>query len=196
MPPCSRTGCRRASAQLRMPRTATIGKPRRGKAGRASAAWRAKAGSWIRCSGHQSAISRRDAPESCKSLPPQRKGVGNAGCPVHPQPRVRSGSIECTRVFTAVAPEITRHPRTQWFTAYVVISPAIGLCCHRRSRELASANLTPASRRQDHTILPSASGALVRSAISGHRIQPRVRDDRDTPLSGVDGGGCKVICYF
>ena len=23
--------------------------------------------------------------------------------------------LECTRVFTAVAPEITRHPRTQWF---------------------------------------------------------------------------------
>src|SRR5674476_1420300 len=44
-----------------------------------------------------------------------KEGVGNAGCPVHPQPRVRSGSAECTRVFTAVAPEITRHPRTQWF---------------------------------------------------------------------------------
>ena len=25
------------------------------------------------------------------------------------------GSSRCTRVFTAVAPEITRHPRTQWF---------------------------------------------------------------------------------
>ena len=36
------------------------------------------------------------------------------------------GSSKCTRVFTAVAPEITRHPRTQWFTAYFVLSPAIG----------------------------------------------------------------------
>jgi hypothetical protein len=42
------------------------------------------------------------------------------------------GSSNCTRVFTAVAPEITRHPRTQWFTAYIVLSPAIGLSCHRR----------------------------------------------------------------
>ena len=42
------------------------------------------------------------------------------------------GSSKCTRVFTAVAPEITRHPRTQWFTAYSVLSPAIGLSCHRR----------------------------------------------------------------
>jgi len=24
-------------------------------------------------------------------------------------------SSRCTRVFTAVAPKITRHPRTQWF---------------------------------------------------------------------------------
>jgi hypothetical protein len=44
------------------------------------------------------------------------------------------GSSKCTRVFTAVAPEITRHPRTQWFTAYFVLSPAIGLSCHRRLR--------------------------------------------------------------
>jgi hypothetical protein len=31
------------------------------------------------------------------------------------------GSSKCTRVFTAVAPEITRHPHTQWFTAYFVL---------------------------------------------------------------------------
>jgi hypothetical protein len=43
-------------------------------------------------------------------------------------------------------------------------------------------NLTPASGCQDHTTSPSASSALVRSAIRVHRIPPRVRDDRDTPL--------------
>src|SRR5216683_210940 len=31
-----------------------------------------------------------------------KEGVGNAGCPLHPQPRVRS--VESTRVFTTVAP--------------------------------------------------------------------------------------------
>jgi hypothetical protein len=35
---------------------------------------------------------------------------------------------------------------------------------------------------QAHTTLPSASGALVCSAISVHRIPPHVRDDRETPL--------------
>ncbi len=63
-----------------------------------------------------------------------------------------------------------------------------------------AANLTPASRRQDHTTSPSAGSAVVlhaanrsrraiRPALASHaqhccvhRIPPRVRDDRDTPL--------------
>src|SRR5215217_4638014 len=40
-------------------------------------------------------------------------------------------------------------------TGSFVISPVIGLVCHRRLR-FVSANLTPASRRQDHTTSPSA----------------------------------------
>jgi hypothetical protein len=30
---------------------------------------------------------------------------------------------KCARVFTAVAPEITRHSRTRWFTVYFALSP-------------------------------------------------------------------------
>ena len=62
-------------------------------------------------------------------------------------------------------------------------------------------DLTPASRRQDHTTSPSASSAVVlhaanrsrraiRPALASHaqhccvhRTPPRVRDDHDTPLS-------------
>jgi hypothetical protein len=36
---------------------------------------------------YDSAISRRDAPELCVN-PSPKEGVGNAGCPLHPQPRV------------------------------------------------------------------------------------------------------------
>src|SRR6202790_5641550 len=50
------------------------------------------------------------------------------------------------------------------------------------ARGVASTNLTPASGCQDHTTSPSASGTLVRSAIRVHRIPPRARDDRETPL--------------
>jgi hypothetical protein len=53
---------------------------------------------------------------------------------------------------------------------------------------IASAGLTPASGRQDHTTSPSASSALVSGALSVHRIPPYVRDDRETPLC-VGGTG-------
>ena len=73
-------------------------------------------------------------------------------------------------------------------TVYFVLSPVTGLFCHRRSAELLLANLTPASRRQDHTTSPSASAPFVKSAIRVHRIPPHVRDDRETPLCvGRDG---------
>jgi hypothetical protein len=70
-------------------------------------------------------------------------------------------------------------------------------------------DLTPASRRQDHTTSPSAHALFVDRALGsltgdppcnplarqrcrGHRILPRVRDDRDTPLSvGQDGAAYK-----
>jgi hypothetical protein len=71
---------------------------------------------------------------------------------------------------------------TQWFTAYAVLSLAIGLSCHHRLRKLPLTNLTPASRRQDHTSSPSASAPFVIGTVSVHRIPPRVRDDREPPL--------------
>ena len=111
-----------------------------------------------------------------------QEGVGNVGRPVHPQPRVRILVVSMhTSIHSEVA-GITRHSRTQWFTAYFVLSPAIGLVCHRRLRKLPSANLTPASRRQDHTTSPSALVPFVIGTSSVHRIPSRVRDDREPPL--------------
>jgi hypothetical protein len=79
-----------------------------------------------------------------------------------------------------------------------------------------SADLTPASRRQDHTTSPSAKASLVRarSAIAHgfnrirpaipsrarryrvHRIPPRVRDDREPPLCGTgrESSRCDLGC--
>jgi hypothetical protein len=64
-------------------------------------------------------------------------------------------------------------------TAYVVLSPVTGLFCHRRLRikvlsapgraDKTSANLTPASGRQDHTILPSATTSLVGVLLIAHK---------------------------
>src|SRR5712691_2649161 len=61
---------------------------------------------------HTLATSPRHAPEPLKNLPP-KEGVGNAGCPLHPRPRVHLVVVERTRVNEY--PGITRRSRTQWF---------------------------------------------------------------------------------
>jgi len=88
---------------------------------------------------------------------------------MHPQPRVRFVVGVCTRVFTAEAPDTSGIPHAMVLTAYFALSPGTGLSCPRRSRD-KPATLTPASGRQDHTPLPSASSAFVSHAISVHRI--------------------------
>src|SRR5229473_7483765 len=62
-----------------------------------------------------------------------KEGVGNAGCPLHPRPRVHFVVVERTRVTTST-PESPGIPARNGFTAYVVLSPVIGLFCHRRQR--------------------------------------------------------------
>jgi hypothetical protein len=135
-------------------------------------------------------LPRRNAPGALMNLSAQ-EGVGNAGCPVHPQPRVRWGS---EKMHTSLSGRTGNHPASPHamvLTASFVISPAIGFFATVACSVL-TANLTPASRRQDHTTSPSASGALVSSTISVHRIQPRAIAIR--PSSGVDGGTRTLIC--
>jgi hypothetical protein len=98
--------------------------------------------------------SRGAVRPSCAKTFRPKEGVGNAGRPLHPRSRVHLVVVERTRVTTST-PEITRHPRTQWFTAYFVLSPAIGLFWHRRLQrsglskpgrvDMPIANLTPTS---------------------------------------------------
>ena len=66
-------------------------------------------------------------------------------------------------------------------TAYVVLSPVTGLFCHRRLADIVLSlpgwadrtpqNLTPASGRQDHTILPSAAIVARQRAIDRSRAE-------------------------
>jgi hypothetical protein len=141
---------------------------------------------------HGFALSRHDLPELCINFPP-KEGVGNAGRPVHPQPRVR---MVVTEMHTSIHSEftgITRHSRTQWFTAYTALSPEIGLSCLRRLRRLL--------RKLDASVEASGPhdfavrfGAVRYRHLHVHRIPPRVRDDREPPLKW-DGTAaiCEVI---
>jgi hypothetical protein len=54
-------------------------------------------------------------------------------------------------------------------------------------------NLAPASGRQDHTTSPFAANSVRLAHCRVHRISPRVRDDRDPPLSsGETGRACSA----
>jgi hypothetical protein len=66
-------------------------------------------------------------------------------------------------------------------TVSFVISPVIGLCCHRRrwSRLYRLDASVEASGPHDFAV---RFCAIRQRRIRVHRIPPRVRDDRDTPL--------------
>src|SRR5712691_3232419 len=143
--------------------------------------------------GCASAFSRRDAPELCVDCRPlKEEGAGKAGCALHPRSRVQTCTKKRTRAYRC-SQDIPAFP-ARWFTAYFELSPVNGFSCHRHPREvLLPANLTPAPRRQDHTTSPSARVTLVSRNFRVHRIPPRVRDDREPPLSSGETGGAKAL---
>jgi hypothetical protein len=138
---------------------------------------------------HGLAISRRDLPEVCQSFSStlQTEGAGNTGCTLHPRSREQS----CTKQ----TPTSIQVQRRQSGIPCAMVLRLIS-CSPRRSGFLVTviggvltANLTPASRRQDHTILPSASAPIVHRRIRVHRTPLRVRDvaQRPSEWNGIAG---------
>src|ERR1700687_3785618 len=121
------------------------------------------------------------------SFAPQ--GVGNPGCQLHPQPRAQS-VVKHTSVVTTGPPEHPAFPHAMVLTAYFVLSPVIGLVCHRRLRikvcprpvglAKTSADLTPASRRQDHTTWPPRAAQFVGPPLTPTEPKPALRSDLRT----------------
>ena len=90
-----------------------------------------------------------------------------------------------TSIVTTVAPETPGIPARNGFNGFLRTLPGDRAFLSPSSAQCASivANLTPASRRQDHTTSPSASPRARQS--HGSRpphLVPNVRDDRETPL--------------
>src|SRR3979409_2521252 len=103
------------------------------------------------------------------SRPLQSEGAGNAGRPMRPIAACAMIAVERTRV-SRVTPESPRIPRAMVYglfralpgdRAFLPPSPA-----------LLSANLTPASGRQDHTSLPYASAPFVIGASASTASRP------------------------
>jgi hypothetical protein len=70
---------------------------------------------------HTFATSPRNAPEPLMNLPP-KEGVGNAGCPLHPRPRVHFVLVERTRVTTST-PESPGIPARNGFNGFLRALP-------------------------------------------------------------------------
>jgi hypothetical protein len=104
---------------------------------------------------------------------PPKEGAGNAGCPMHPRSRVHLVVLERTRV-TTNTPESPGIPARNGFNGLYRALPG-DRALLPPSPALLSANLTPASGRQDHTSSPSA----CRRA----RLQRRLASTASRPTS-------------
>src|SRR5258707_15619827 len=125
------------------------------------------------------ATSPRNAPDALMNLPP-KEGVGNAGCPLHPRPRVHLVVVERTRVTTST-PESPGIPARNGFNGFLRALPGDRAVLPPSPTDMSlskpgwpdlnSANLTPASGRQDHTTSPYAATSLVRSLLIAHGVK-------------------------
>src|SRR6202012_1244288 len=99
-----------------------------------------------------------------RSVLKTKEDAGKTGCTLHPRSRVQRCTKKCAHEHTGSA-EAVRPSLRNGFTAYFVLSLVIGLSCHHRHTEILR-DLTPASRRQDHTTSPYASARLRRASAS------------------------------
>ena len=89
----------------------------------------------------------------------------------------------------------TRHSPRNGFTGSFVLSPVIRIWLTPSSAD-NSADLTPTSRRQDHTTSPSALAALVQRAAASTASCPASVTISSRPSVGQDGSDMPLIWVF
>jgi hypothetical protein len=113
---------------------------------------------------------------------PPKKGVGNARCSMHPQPHVPNWVVSTRASSPRGSPDSPGIPARNGFNGFLRALLGDRAFLSPSPAECFPADLTPASRRQDHTTSPSAKSAHRQARSRVHHIPSRVRDDRDTPL--------------
>jgi hypothetical protein len=122
---------------------------------------------------HRFALSPRIARESCiYPLPLNNRGRGECRVPGAPAASCAHGGSKNAHEYSQRGRRNSPTFPTQWFTAYSVLSPAIGFVATVACESCLCANLTPASRRQDHTSSPSASVPFVIGASTSTASRP------------------------
>jgi len=116
-----------------------------------------------------------------------KEGVGNAGCPLHPQPRVRFALVKSTRVNEYTG--ITRRSRTQWFYGLLRALPGDRACLTPSSADMAclkpgrarhaSANLTPTTEASGpHDFAVRCNRLSSARLVIAHRPKPALQSRR------------------
>ncbi len=113
--------------------------------------------------------------------PPQRRGSREGRVRAAPAVSCASCTKENAHEHTGSAETLRPSPRNG-FTAYSALSSVTGFLATVAPRALPQ-NLTPASGRQDHTISPYASRAVVKGTSASTAPHRAFRDDREPPLS-------------
>ena len=86
-----------------------------------------------------------------------------------------------TSIVTTVTPDTPGIPRAMVLMVSFVISPVIGLVCHRRNRSCLRSLDASVEASGPHDFAVRVSTVRQR-CLRVHRIPPRVRDDREPPL--------------
>ena len=130
-------------------------------------------------------------PELCQQLPSRIEGAGNAGRSMHPQPRMQNKKAYEHSHHGHTG--FTRHSPRNGFNGFLRALPGDRAFLSPSSAETSSANLTPASRRQDHTTSPSALAPFVSAAFASTASRPAFVTIASRPSVGRDGAVVKVI---
>ena len=106
---------------------------------------------------------------ACSFRPLQSEGAGNAGRPMRPIAACAGIVVERTRV-SQVTPESPGIPRAMVLTVSFVLSPVIGLFCHRRRRDTSRQLDASVEASGPHDFSVRKISALVSGATCVHRI--------------------------
>ena len=113
--------------------------------------------------------------------------MGNAGRPMHPQPRV--GKIETTRVSHHGRTGFTRHSRTRMvLTVSFGLSSVTGLSCHRHLQRPCKLDISVGMSGPHDFSVRGKPHSSLRPQRPSHPAS-YVRDDRETPLEWKQDGG-------
>src|SRR6266404_3052519 len=125
-----------------------------------------------------------------KFCPSKREGAGNAGCALHPRSRVQCAQKGAHTSIQGSGGNPT-FPAQWLYGLYRALPGDRALWSPSPPRSLLLENLTPASRRQNHTTSPYASAPFVKGASASTAPCPTFVTMADAPLLGT---GWQLMC--